>query len=95
MLKDIVAVVPLPGHRLRVCFEDGIEGEVDVATLVPFTGVFAPLEDPAYFAQVKVDRELGSICWPSGADLDPLVLYCTVAGTELPEWIRSEQASNF
>jgi hypothetical protein len=27
------------------------------------------------FAQVAVDRELGTIGWPNGADLDPDVLH--------------------
>ena len=48
MLKDIVDVKPLEGHRLRVRFEDGIEGEIDVASLVSFRGVFEPLKDPAF-----------------------------------------------
>jgi len=31
--------------------------------------------DPALFRQVQVDRELGTIVWPNGADIDPDVLY--------------------
>lgn len=80
MLKDVVEVRVLPPYRLELRFEDGVRGEVDVATLVPFQGVFSPLADPAYFAQVEVNRELGTISWPSGADIDPAVLYATVIG---------------
>lgn len=36
---------------------------------------FVPLRDLSYFAQVRVDPEAGTIVWPNGADLDPLVLY--------------------
>jgi hypothetical protein len=43
-----------------------------------FQGVFAPLRDPAYFARVSVNAELGMIGWPNGADWDPLVLYSRV-----------------
>jgi hypothetical protein len=75
MLKDIVFASPLEGHRLRIRYEDGVEGIVDVDTLVTFRGVFAPLKDPAYFSQVKVDPEPGTVAWPNGADLDPDVLY--------------------
>ena len=32
MLKDITSVQVLEGHRLRLRFEDGIEGVVDIAT---------------------------------------------------------------
>jgi hypothetical protein len=36
---------------------------------------FEPLSDPTFFAQVRVDEDLGTITWPNGADLDPLVLH--------------------
>jgi hypothetical protein len=81
MLKDIAAAHAMGDHRLYLRFEDGVEGVVDLAPLLKFEGVFAPLEDPAYFAQVSVDRELGSVVWPNGADLDPDVLYARITGT--------------
>lgn len=83
MLKDIVDVKPLEGHRLRVRFEDGIEGEIDVASLVSFRGVFEPLKDPAFFRRVRVDADLGTVVWPNGADLDPDVLYSRVTGAPI------------
>lgn len=84
MLKDIIGVQPLEGYRLHLRFEDGSEGQVDVAQLVAFRGVFAPLEKRDYFIQVYADPELGTICWPNGADLDPDVLYSLVTGEPLP-----------
>ena len=83
MLKDIVAARSLGEHRLHLRFEDGVEGVVDLAPLLSFRGVFEPLRDPAYFAQVQVDPELGSVTWPNGADLDPDVLYARVTGTPI------------
>jgi hypothetical protein len=83
MLKDIIFARPLEGHRLRIRYEDGVEGVVDLGTLVRFRGIFAPLKDPAYFSQVKVDPELGTVSWPNGADLDPDVLYaCLVPNSD-------------
>ncbi|HEY4085131.1 MAG TPA: DUF2442 domain-containing protein [Bryobacteraceae bacterium] len=75
MLKDIVFASPMEGHRLRIRYEDGVEGIVELGALLTFRGIFAPLKDPAYFAQVKVDPGLGTVSWPNGADLDPDVLY--------------------
>ena len=75
MLKDIVAVQPLGGYRLHLRFEDGVAGELDMEELLVFDGVFAAIRDPETFTQVRVDPELGTICWPNGADLDPDVLY--------------------
>jgi len=53
---------------------------VDLKALVDFTGVFAPLSDPGEFARVQLERELGTACWPNGADLDSDVLYEAVTG---------------
>ncbi len=75
MLKDIVEVKPLGEHRLYLRFEDGVEGEVDLDKLISFNGVFEPLRDPALFKQVSVNSDLGTICWPNGADLAPEMLY--------------------
>jgi hypothetical protein len=80
MLQDIVEAIPLEGHRLSLRFEDGVTGVIDVSKCVKFTGVFAPLRDRAQFAAVQVNPELGTVCWPCGADLDPDVLYALVTG---------------
>lgn len=38
--------------------------------------VFEPLlTDPELFRRVEVDHELGTIVWPTGADMDPVVLH--------------------
>lgn len=86
MLKDIISVIHLDNYSLKVSFEDGVEGVVNIAKLVEFTGVFAPLKDIDFFAQVQVNRELGTICWPNDADLDPDVLYSMITGQALPEF---------
>ena len=91
MLKDIVDVKPLGEYRLYLRFEDGAEGIVDLAEHLAFRGVFEPLRDPACFALVRVDNELGTIVWPSGADLDPDVLYSQVTG--IPITLDSERIS--
>ena len=80
MLQDVTSVEYLADYQLRLRFEDGVEGIVDVIELVPFTGVFAPLKEKTYFAQVRVDADIGTICWPNGADLDPDVLHAAITG---------------
>ena len=92
MSKDVVAVTPLDGYRLRLRFEDGAIGEVNVAELIEFRGVFAALREKAVFDQVRVDPELGTVVWPGGGDLDPDVLYALATGEPIPdlvpEWAR-------
>lgn len=73
-IVHVTDVEALGGHRLSLRFADGAEGELDFST-ESWHGVFAPLEDPAYFARVEVDEELGTIIWPNGADVAPETLH--------------------
>lgn len=82
-IPSVVSVVQIGPYKLRLRFDDGAEGEVDIEATVSFEGVFAPLRDPAYFSRVRVDEEAGTIVWPNGADLDPLVLHSQVTGAPI------------
>ena len=73
-LFDITAVEVVGDYRLRLTFEDGTVGDVDFANR-EWRGVFEPLRDSEYFAQVKVDPESGTIAWPNGTDMAPEPLY--------------------
>jgi hypothetical protein len=64
-------------------FDDGAAGEIDVRTVLRTDGVFAQLADPQFVARATVDAELGTLTWPGGLDLDPLVLYAAVTGRPL------------
>ena len=71
----ITAVQPLEGFRVRLQFTDDSWKEVDLEPLL-HGPVFEPIrEAPEVFRAVKVDRRLGTICWDSGADIDPDDLY--------------------
>lgn len=87
MLKDIVVVKPLADYQLWLRFEDGVEGVVDISQLIQFSGIFAPLQNRATFAQVEIHPELGTIVWQNGADFDPDVLYAIVAGSPIPDYL--------
>ena len=73
-LVHVTAVEVVGDHRLRLTFEDGVVGEVDLSGW-DWRGVFEPLADPSYFALVELDQELGTIVWPNGADIAPETLY--------------------
>ncbi|HEY7730513.1 MAG TPA: DUF2442 domain-containing protein [Gaiellaceae bacterium] len=73
-LVDITGVEVIGDHRLRLTFEDGTVGDVDLSER-KWRGVFEPLRDPAYFARVSVDPEAGTITWPNGVDMAPEPLY--------------------
>ncbi|HEX6681100.1 MAG TPA: DUF2442 domain-containing protein [Gaiellaceae bacterium] len=78
-LIHVTAVEVVGDHRLRLTFEDGARGEVDLSAW-QWQGVFEPLADPAYFRQVELDRQLGTIVWPNGADIAPETLHSWVTG---------------
>lgn len=61
-------------HALRLTFEDGFRRDVDLSDVL-YGSRFGPLRDPACFAQVRLNTELETIEWPTGADFDPETLY--------------------
>jgi hypothetical protein len=76
------SVSPLDGYNLRVGFTDGTERVIDVERFLRGPVFEAVRRDRGMFEAVSVDRELGVIVWPNGADIDPDVLY----GLHEPAW---------
>lgn len=73
-LFDVTEVEVVAEYRLRLTFGDGTSGEVDFAER-EWNGVFAPLSDPHFFEQVRIDPAAGTIAWPNGVDMAPEPLY--------------------
>ena len=70
----VAGVEALPGFRLRVRFNDGAEGTVEMADFIrsDAAGVFAAPRDAKLFRQVRV--ALGAVTWPGDLDLAPDVM---------------------
>lgn len=75
MTKDVIDASIVSEYRVALTFEDGELREIDLRELLSFTGMFEPLEDPDYFAKLRVEPDVGTIVWPNGADVCPDVLY--------------------
>jgi Protein of unknown function (DUF2442) len=73
-LIDVTGVEVIGDHKLRLTFEDGLVGDIDFAGR-NWRRVFEPLADQAFFAQVRVDPECGTVVWPNGVDMAPETLY--------------------
>jgi Protein of unknown function (DUF2442) len=73
-LPVVVGAAVVGDHILRLLFSDGMVGDVDFSA-ERWTGVLTPLNDSAYFAEVGVDPEAGTVVWPDGIDLAPEPLY--------------------
>jgi len=84
----VIDVRVLGPYSVELTFADGVRGVVDLSNrIVGRGGVFKPLEDPAYFRQVRVNQELGTIVWPNDVDYCPDLLYRWAMGepVSLPE----------
>ena len=85
MSARVTQVRYLGDYRLELSFTDGTKGELDFrGRIVGRGGVFAALEDVAFFRQVRVDAEAGTIAWPNDVDLCPDVLCSLVTGKPIP-----------
>jgi hypothetical protein len=73
-LAHVTDVEVIGDYVLRLTFEDGTVGNVSLEDR-QWRGVFEPLRDPRRFAEVVVDKRMGTIAWPSGLDMAPEPLY--------------------
>lgn len=74
-MVDVTEIEILSGRTVRLQFSDNSERTVDL-TLFLWGPVFEELaNDDDEFRKVRVDPERGTISWPNGADIDPLVLH--------------------
>ena len=64
----------LQDYKIHVTFEDGLEGIIDLEGEL-WGEVFEPLKCTDVFRRFRVDRELDTIVWPTGADLAPEFLH--------------------
>ncbi len=74
----VASVEALPGWRLHVRFNDGLQGIVEMEREVhaPDAGVFAELADPERFAAAYVD--FGAVTWPGEVDLAPDAMHAEI-----------------
>jgi hypothetical protein len=74
MTPRLTSAEYIGGYRLRLTFEDGRVGELDLTDEL-WGEVFEPLRDREQFADFRIDEELKTIVWSTGADLAPEYLY--------------------
>ncbi len=79
MLYDVVEVKVIKNYILFLRFENNVQGDIDISTVIPFKGIFSKLQDKDYFTTVSVNKELGTIVWDNGADLSPEYLYSMIS----------------
>lgn len=93
MFPRIEKVRHIEAYRLELTFTNGEKAELDFRDrVVDRGGVFAPLQDIAFFKQVRVDPEIGTLVWPNEVDFCPDVLYSEATGKPLPEFEPARSA---
>ena len=77
----IISAIPLAGHRLKVTFNDGVDG---IFSVEPERrgGVFLNLVDPDVFNAVAINLDFGCVEWPGGVDLCPETMHQVITGLE-------------
>jgi hypothetical protein len=74
----------LGGYKIRITFNTGESGVVDLESLIRRVPAAAPLIDTAKFAEFRLD-EWPTLVWPNGFDLAPETLYELVTNNK-PAW---------
>jgi hypothetical protein len=94
MAPEIVDVTYEGDFRLRLAFADKLVAIVD---FVPYIkdrgGLCAALQTSEYFRQARIDRDLHTITWPNGYDIDPDVLYSWASGKPVTQPTRAADAA--
>ena len=70
----------LEEYRLSLTFSDGVQGIVDLSSLVG-SGVFALWNDYSEFRKVRIG-DTGELVWSDQVDLCPDALYLQVTGKD-------------
>jgi hypothetical protein len=73
-IHRIVSFGIVAPYTLNLGFDDGLSRTIDFEPILEGE-LFGPLRDPALFAQARLDPEVHTVVWPTGADFDPAVLH--------------------
>jgi hypothetical protein len=92
-MKHIVRVEPLPGYNLKLRFDDGAEGVVDLSAEAG-KEIFAPWREPKQFHAVRIAHGGRSLEWPGEIDLCSDALYLEVTGGTLDNLFPACETQN-
>jgi hypothetical protein len=71
-----IEVTPKPGYKLKVAFDDGLVGEIDLSDFIK-EGIFALLQNEEEFAKVYFTDY--AVAWNDDLEIDLLAIYVELA----------------
>ncbi len=77
MFYRIVEAQYVRNYIIRVKFDDGLEGDVDLEKEL-YGDMFSPLKDLGQFKKFKIHPELHTLIWENDADFAPEFLHSIV-----------------
>lgn len=92
-MPALVKAEPVGRYRLRLLYDDGVGGEIDLADLAG-RGVFRAWSAPGAFERLRIAAH-GAVEWEDGIDLCADALYMRITGKrpeEVLEGWRSHPA---
>ena len=92
MFPQLLDVSPLPGYRLRLEYNDGVSGEVDLSVSAG-NGKFKAWEESGFFEKAHLDG-YGNAAWDDEVQIYPDDLYMKLTGkscAELVKWDTSDE----
>jgi hypothetical protein len=73
----VISATSLGKYKLRLSFNDGVEGIVDLSDMAG-KGIFTAWDKNDLFDKVYIDNESGAIAWPGNLDIDTLNCYLQI-----------------
>jgi hypothetical protein len=91
MIHDIVSAEYRGGYSIKLTFDDGKTGTVDLSRYLAKGGVFERFRDLEFFKRFRVDLQPGVLTWDGEIDIAPETLYAEATNTPLPEWMVRDE----
>jgi hypothetical protein len=92
MYFNIAEAKYLRNHEIRLTFEDGSVGKVDLSKYIEHGTIFDKLTDVEYFKSFQI--EYGTLIWGKGElDIAPETLYSDATGKPVTFQTKTEAVS--
>lgn len=84
----IIEVQPLEKYKIKVQFDDGLSGVLDLSDLAE-KEAFRLWDEDDNFNKAYIDQESGAIAWPCNLDIDTLNIWLQIKNISYEEYKSS------